>query len=74
MQMQNYINKHYRFTVMGGDCIKPSQNDELKIKTLSSYLGPVQPIVVPKPPLSFNTTSLSRSFLVSAGSAYNKLN
>lgn len=34
-----------------------------------TYLGPVQPIVVPKPPLSFKTTSLSNSFLVSAGSS-----
>ena len=33
------------------------------------YLGPVHPIVVPRPPLSFKTTSLSNSFLVSDGSA-----
>ena len=37
-----------------------------------TYLGPVQPIVVPKPPLSFKTTSLSNSFLVSAGSSQEK--
>jgi hypothetical protein len=29
----------------------------------------VHPIVVPKPPLSFKTTSLSKSILVSSGSA-----
>lgn len=35
----------------------------------NAYLGPVQPIVVPRPPLSFSTTSLSNSFFVSTESA-----
>lgn len=35
------------------------------IKELYAYFGPVQPIVVPKPPLSFNTTSLSKRFFIS---------
>ena len=30
-----------------------------------AYLGQVHPIVVPRPPLSFKTTSLSNRFLVS---------
>lgn len=47
-----------------------------KVQKLSSnvhkftYFGPVQPMVVPSPPLSFNTTNLSKSALVSDGSTF----
>jgi len=33
-----------------------------------TYLGPVQPIVVPRPPFSLSTASLSRRLLILAGS------
>jgi len=45
--------------------LKCTKHNEQKF----TYLGPVHPIVVPKPPLSFKTTSLSKSILVSSGSA-----
>lgn len=35
-----------------------------------SYLGPVHPIVVPKPPLSFSTASLLSSFFIASISAH----
>lgn len=51
-------------------CSKYKQEEQLYGKLdWNAYLGPVQPIVVPSPPLSFSTTSLSNSFLVSSGSA-----
>lgn len=37
-----------------------------------AHLGPVQPIVVPSPPLSLRTTSLSSSFFVASRSASNQ--
>lgn len=47
-----------------------NQINNLNLKSIKeleayAYFGPVQPIVVPKPPLSFNTTSLSKRFFIS---------
>lgn len=45
-----------------GAITKTSERTKLIAK---AYFGPVHPIVVPKPPFNFNTTSLSKSFFIS---------
>ena len=50
-------------------CITVRSRKFLSSLTEMRLFGPTQPIVVPKPPFSFKTTSLSRSALALSGQA-----
>ena len=63
----HFSNQQFREIKILLQCCVPEMNGQVCHAT---YLGPVHPMVVPRPPLSFSTASLSSSFLVASMSAF----